>query len=139
MIPMPYRLGFTKPSCRTVQRIERCPEKAQFAKATLTVAEAGWGKEAGWLSTGGRNASLVIMRPARFMVGHLHWYLAVIVVCCATVLRWCSSRQSLRVDAGFHPPARDLTPKMNERAADLRGLFHTLVSGQLIFCQCALT
>ena len=81
---MPYRLGFTKPSCRTVQRIERCPEKAQFAKATLTVAEAGWGKEAGWLSTGGRNASLVIMRPARFMVGHLHWYLAVIVVCDAT-------------------------------------------------------
>jgi hypothetical protein len=120
---MPCRPAFTKQSCKTAQRIERCPDKVRFEKAIPTAGVVGWGKEAEFLSTGGSNASSEIVRHARFMEGHLRWSLAVTVVSCSTVFRWCSSRQSLLVGARFHLPVRDLMPKRAERPED-RGFMH---------------
>ena len=120
---MPCRPAFTKQACKTAQRIERCPDKVRFEKAIPTAGVVGWGKEAEFLSTGGSNASSEIVRHARFMEGHLRWSLAVTVVSCSTVFRWCSSRQSLLVGARFHLPVRDLMPKRAERPED-RGFMH---------------
>ena len=64
---MPYRPAFTKQSCKTAQRIERCPDKVRFEKAIPTAGVVGWGKEADFPSTGGNNAFSEIVRHARFL------------------------------------------------------------------------
>jgi len=120
---MPYRPAFTKQSCKTAQRIERCPDKVRFEKVIPTAGVVGWGKEAEFLSTGGNNAFSEIVRHARFMEGHLHWSLAVTVVSCSTVFLWYSSLRSLLVGARFHLPVRDLMPKRAERPEE-RGFMH---------------